>query len=175
MRRIAGLIAAAGLALGIAAVAAPAASAAPAVHAAVMVKSGGVSPDVTYKIQNTDNPGGGCLKDQGEGNEYSVSACSIASNFTREDCGTRSGQYFCAYHDGSGYCVDQDGSVGFVVVAEPCIDNNNELWVDPTPWMFSLASTSSGIVLAKVSFQGAYDAALEPTDLYTEIDWKLAG
>jgi len=133
-RTIAGLIAAAGLVLGLGAVTIPAAQA-------------GVSPDVTVQIKSTT---GGCLKDQGVSVAYSVSSCSISSNFTRTGYNVGGVEVY-TYKDGNGYCVTASGSQ---YEAGNCVAASTQKFLDPDP-----------------EFQSVYDISLDPADFM--VKWPI--
>lgn len=92
IRKIATAAAAAGLVLGGVAVGMPPAAA-----------------STMFQVRN-EGPGG-CLKDQGLGNAYTVSKCDISSNFTIWNSYSHNGAPYEILIDGSGFCPTLSGSV----------------------------------------------------------------
>jgi hypothetical protein len=85
------------------------------------------SPDICagncYHIESTGP--GGCWKDQGEFDEYTVSPCTTASNFTLGGPYDHNGVDYTELLDGTGYCATE---INYTVVAEACNAADNQLW-----------------------------------------------
>jgi hypothetical protein len=79
-----------------------------------------------YHIESTGP--GGCWKDQGEFDQYTVSTCSTASNFTIGSAHSYEGVDFYELLDGTGYCATLDAGNNYAIEAEACNAEAAQLW-----------------------------------------------
>lgn len=84
------------------------------------------TPNVTVQIKNA---AGGCLKDQGLGNPYTVSNCAISSNFTRTGYNLGGIEAYM-YTDGTGNAVTASGM--WYVAGHPA-GSSTQQFFDPSP------------------------------------------
>lgn len=108
-------------------------AAAPLVLLGVPAAQASITPDTTFKFQNTS--AGGCAKDQGYNTQYTVSACSVASNFTEIYSQTIGGVTYYEYEDGSNHCPTISAGR---VMAGGCQGASTQLFIGPTPLIQSL-------------------------------------